>query len=205
MPVPATMRDWHAATPILIVPGLGGSGPDHWQSRWQLAFPTARRVEQADWNRPVRVRWLHRLAQAVRDAPGAILVGHSLGCALIAHLALRHPHLPISGALLVAPADVDGGHHAAAELREFAPMPLMPLPFRSVLVASLNDPYMAIDRARVLAQAWGARFINAGACGHINVAAGFGPWQTGRQLLAELTRECRTSASRASTGLRTAS
>jgi serine hydrolase len=194
------MLDSHAATPILIVPGLGGSGPDHWQSRWQLAHPTARRVEQADWNRPVRARWLHRLAEAVRDTPGAILVGHSLGCALIAHLAWQHPHLPISGALLVAPADVDD--HAAAELREFAPMPLVPLPFRSVLVASSNDPYMTIERARMLSQAWGARFVSAGACGHINVAAGFGPWQAGAQLLAELLHECRTSGAR--TGLRAA-
>lgn len=35
--------------PILIVPGLFDSGPDHWQSHWQRALPTAERVEQSDW------------------------------------------------------------------------------------------------------------------------------------------------------------
>jgi predicted alpha/beta hydrolase family esterase len=34
---------------LLIVPGLGGSGPDHWQTRWEQKLSTARRVEQSDW------------------------------------------------------------------------------------------------------------------------------------------------------------
>jgi predicted alpha/beta hydrolase family esterase len=190
------MLDSGEAAAILIVPGLGGSGPEHWQSRWQRSYPQTNRVEQTDWNRPVRADWLSRLAQALRDAPGAILVGHSLGCALIAHLARRRPDLSIGGALLVAPADVDDDDRIPREVRDFAPMPLARLPFRSVVVASTNDPYMAIERARALAQAWGARFVNAGACGHINVAAGFGPWPAGEELLAELMRATRTTASK---------
>ncbi|RVB59940.1 alpha/beta hydrolase, partial [Mesorhizobium sp. M7A.F.Ca.CA.002.04.1.1] len=39
---------------ILIVPGYTNSGPDHWQSRWQSKLSTARRVEQAEWSKPVR-------------------------------------------------------------------------------------------------------------------------------------------------------
>lgn len=189
------MRDSVEAASILIVPGLGGSGSEHWQSRWQRSYPPANRVEQADWNKPVRADWLSRLAQALRNAPGAILVGHSLGCALIAQLACRHPDLSIGGALLVAPADVDDGDRTPRDVRDFAPMPLARLPFRSVVVASTNDPYMAIERARALAQAWGARFVNAGACGHINVAAGFGPWPAGEELLAELMRATGATAS----------
>ena len=74
---------------LLIVPGLGGSGPDHWQSHWARSYPGARRVEQPDWNRPVRSLWLEQLAAAVERMPGAMLVGHSLGCVLVADLARR--------------------------------------------------------------------------------------------------------------------
>ena len=34
---------------ILMVPGWNGSGPDHWQSRWERNLKTARRIEQDDW------------------------------------------------------------------------------------------------------------------------------------------------------------
>jgi predicted alpha/beta hydrolase family esterase len=192
------MRESVEAASILIVPGLGGSGPEHWQSHWERSYPQAQRVEQADWNRPVRADWLSRLTHALRDAPDAILVGHSLGCALVAHLAWRRPDLAIGGALLVAPADVDDDDRVPRDVRDFAPMPLARLPFRSVVVASTNDPYMELERARALAQAWGARFVNAGACGHINVAAGFGPWPAGEALLADLMRETGATASKAS-------
>ena len=192
------MRESDQATPILIVPGLGGSGPEHWQTHWERAYPRAQRVEQADWNRPVRADWLSRLTQALRDAPGAILVGHSLGCALIAHLAWRRPDLAIGGALLVAPADVDDDDRIPRDVRDFAPMPLARLPFRAAVVASTNDPYMGLERARTLAKAWGTRFVNAGACGHINIAAGFGPWPAGEALLADLMRETGATASKSS-------
>jgi predicted alpha/beta hydrolase family esterase len=192
------MRESHQATPILIVPGLGGSGPEHWQSHWERSQPLAQRVEQADWHRPVRADWLSRLAQALRNAPGAILVGHSLGCALIAHLAWRRPDFAIGGALLVAPADVDADDRIPREVRDFAPMPLARLPFRATVVASTNDPYMGLERARTLAQAWGTRFVNAGARGHINVAAGFGPWPAGEALLADLMRATGATAGKAS-------
>jgi predicted alpha/beta hydrolase family esterase len=179
---------------ILIVPGLGGSGPEHWQSHWERSCPGASRVLQSDWNRPVRALWLERLVAAIERGPGAILVGHSLGCALIAELAARRPDLRIGGALLVAPADADRAHFVSPRVSEFAPMPRAKLPFRAVVVASTNDPYMAIDRARFLAKAWGAGLVNAGPCGHINVAAGFGPWPAGEKILDELIGECRFRA-----------
>jgi predicted alpha/beta hydrolase family esterase len=46
-------------------------------------------------------------------------------------------------------------------------------------------------RARFFARAWGARFVNAGPCRHINIAAGFGPWPAGEKILDELVRESR--------------
>lgn len=38
---------------VLIHPGLGGAGDDHWQTHWEQAFPEFVRVQQADWDRPV--------------------------------------------------------------------------------------------------------------------------------------------------------
>ena len=173
-------------TPILIVPGLGGSGETHWQTHLERSRPAATRVEQDDWERPELTGWVERLARAVETRPGAILVAHSLACPLVAHLALQQSNLPIAAALLVAPADVDSARHTPSHTRGFAPIPLRPLPFRSIVVASSNDPYIALDRARELAVAWGAEFVNVGPTGHINVDSGFGPWPEGERILNSL-------------------
>ncbi len=53
---------------ILIIPGLGNSGPDHWQSRWEAKLPTARRVEQGDWNSPDIAAWSARLREEAEKA-----------------------------------------------------------------------------------------------------------------------------------------
>lgn len=173
--------------PILIVPGLGGSGEHHWQTHLERTRPQAVRVHQADWDRPQQPAWTEALIAAIEAAPGAVLVAHSLGCALIAHVVCERPDLQIDAALLVAPADVDVRPCVAEPLRAFAPMPLSRLPFRSVVVASTNDPFMAINRAREIAGTWGSDFINVGRCGHINVASGFGRWSLGEEILDGLT------------------
>jgi predicted alpha/beta hydrolase family esterase len=180
--------------PILIIPGLGGSGEHHWQTHLEQAFPQASRVHQADWNRPDRADWLARLAAAIAAAPGAMLVAHSLGCALVAHLASAHRSLAIGAALLVAPADVDDAN-ASAGLAAFAPMPRRPFGFPSLVVASRNDPYMRFDRAVALARNWNADFLDAGAAGHINVASGFGHWPAAESLVDALSRGARATPS----------
>ena len=45
---------------ILVIPGLGGSGPDHWQTRWAQKLSTARVVEQENWDQPRRDRWVQK-------------------------------------------------------------------------------------------------------------------------------------------------
>lgn len=180
------MKTRLGAHPVLIVPGLGGSGPGHWQVHWAERLPRAQTVAQQDWERPELTLWLARLRAAVDTAPGAVLVGHSLGCVLIAHLAQSDLRSKIAGALLVAPADVEACSDLPGCIEAFRPIPRERLPFRSALVASTNDPYMTIDRARDLAAAWGAQFHDVGACGHINIAAGFGPWPEGEFILEDL-------------------
>lgn len=173
---------------ILIVPGWSSSGPDHWQSRWERTLKTARRVEQDNWVAPEREAWVGRIIEtAVQSARPVVLVAHSLGVAAVAHVAERIPNGFLSGAFLVAPADVDNaadwpeteGLRLDAAASGFAPLPLDPLPFPSVLVASSNDPYCRLDRATKLAEAWGATLVEAGEAGHINGASGHGPWPEG--------------------------
>lgn len=171
---------------ILIIPGLYGSEPQHWQSRWEAELDDIRRVEQQDFDRPALEVWLATLVEAVRRSPGAILVGHSLGATLIAHLAARHPDLPVGAAMLVAPADPELRRSRVPGLASFAPLPLEPFAFPAMLVASRSDPYMALDRARVLANLWEAAFVDAGDAGHINVASGHGGWPAGLSLLDQL-------------------
>jgi uncharacterized protein len=183
-------------TQILIIPGLGGSGPHHWQTCLERSFPGTSRVHQSDWDRPDRGAWVERAAAAIEAAPGAVLVAHSLGCALVAHLAAERADLTIEAALLVAPADVESAD-TAEHVRGFAPLPRGRLPFRSVVVASTNDPFISITRARELANAWGADFFDTGPLGHINVDSGLGPWPAGERILRRLMtarREPRFSA-----------
>ena len=172
--------------PILIVPGLGDSGPRHWQTYWEKALPTARRVVQSDWDRPNLGFWTGTLLEAVREQPGAILVAHSLGCATIAHLARINGGRGIAGALLVAPADVDRDVPRTEDLRAFSPLPRQRFGFPSIVVASRDDPYVAFERAALFARDWGSRLVDLGAAGHINAESGHNAWPRGRALLREL-------------------
>ena len=174
------------AASVIIVPGLGGSGPGHWQSLWQARLPDARRVSQADWDKPDRTGWIAQLDAAVaRSKAPPILVAHSLSCALVACWAAQHRR-PVHGALLVAPADVDSDAHTPPETHVFRPVPMARLPFRTIVVASRNDPYVAFARAAAMAEAWGAELADAGNAGHINTSAGFGEWPAGERIFTRL-------------------
>jgi len=172
---------------VLILPGYGDSGPEHWQSRWETAHGYTR-VVQDDWLEPTRDAWIATLDAAVAAAGGpVVLVAHSLACALVAHFAARAAGR-VAGALLVAPADVESADHTPDEVRSFAPLPLARLPFAAIVVASSDDPFVDLVRARQFAAAWGARLVEIGAAGHVNADAGFGPWPAGHALLASLLR-----------------
>jgi predicted alpha/beta hydrolase family esterase len=177
------------AAPVrfLMLPGLSGSGAEHWQTWWEARDPACVRVQQRDWERPELHEWLRAVDQALEAADGpVVLVAHSLGCALVAHGARRAAWSRVVAALLVAPADVDSPRCTPPETRAFAPVPLERLPFAATVVASQNDPYVEIERARAFARAWGAEFVDAGAVGHINAASGLGSWSAGRRLLDQL-------------------
>ncbi|HVU52089.1 MAG TPA: alpha/beta hydrolase [Polyangia bacterium] len=172
---------------LLVLPGLGGSGPEHWQTRWEAGEPGCARVQQREWDRPDLAEWLRAVDRELAGGDGpVVLIAHSLACALVAHGARRPAWSRVVGALLVAPADVESPTRTPPETRGFAPIPVEPLPFAATVVSSQNDPYVAFERARELARRWGAEFVDAGVIGHINAASGLGDWTEGRRLLRAL-------------------
>ncbi len=165
-------------TDILIIPGYTGSGPEHWQTRWEQKIATARRVEQRDWLKPHFSEWQDNVLAAVKAATRpVVLVAHSLGAITVVHAAKRLTK--VKGALLVAPpGETYMVEHEDIDLK-FADVPRDPLPFPSVLVASRNDPFCPHLEAEEWAYAWGAAFSDAGESGHINTDSGHGPWPEG--------------------------
>jgi len=169
---------------ILVIPGLGGSGPDHWQSRWEAKIPTVRRVVQADWEKPGLAAWRGRIVEEVeRAARPVILVAHSLGALAAVHaapfLAKGDSSGKIKGAFLVAPpsAKVLAGLDALDPA--FLTVPGEPLPFPSLVIASRDDPFASFAESQALARTLGAELIDAGFSGHINGDSGHGPWPEG--------------------------
>jgi predicted alpha/beta hydrolase family esterase len=138
---------------VLLVPGLGNSGPSHWQSIWQARNMSFRRVMQRDWNVPNLEEWLENLEAAVREAEAPIvIVAHSLSCSLVAHWMCLGFSERVAAAMLVSLADADSDAHMPPEARAFSPVPLDPLPFRAMVIASSTDPYLDIGRARLFAR-----------------------------------------------------
>lgn len=170
---------------VLILPGIGNSGPQHWQSLWEQSNPEFERVQQRDWNHPVCEEWGAALEVAAKRAgAGVVLVAHSLACLVVAHWAAQE-HAPIKAALLVAAPDPTGPNFPK-EAIGFSATPTKPFSFPSVVVASTDDPYGNIEHTSHLAKAWGSHLVNIGACGHINASSGLGTWPEGYGLLSQL-------------------
>jgi predicted alpha/beta hydrolase family esterase len=172
----------------LLLPGIGNSGPEHWQSRWQAEHSGFLRVEQDEWDHPSLDSWCRNLEAAVRmaDSP-VILVAHSLGCLLAAHWIGRTSLTTVRGALLVAPPDPLSAVFPPSAAG-FGPVPLLRISFPSILVASSNDPYCTPEFSRNCAAAWGSRLVEVGHLGHINAASGLGEWRQGLAIYEELQR-----------------
>ncbi len=181
-------HDGLARRPVLLVPGIDNSGPEHWQSRWEAQRDGYRRVPQRDWENPLCSEWMDSLELAVRRAgPRTVIAAHSLGCLLTVHW-LARTRLQIGGALLVAIPDPDGLNFPS-RASGFAPVPQQRLPCPGTVVASADDPYGDLEFARACAAAWGCRFVNIGRAGHINATSGLGDWNEGHRWLEALLNQ----------------
>lgn len=174
---------------VLLMPGIGNSGPAHWQSLWEKSDPSFARIQAGDWDHPVCSSWIAAIDRTVADAEApVVIVAHSLGClavAVWAAWATREPVPQVRGLMLVSVPD-PAGPRFPAEAQGFS-LPLMnKLPYDSIIVSSEDDPYGTPAHARRCAEAWGSRFINVGAAGHINADSKLGRWERGLELLAAL-------------------
>jgi predicted alpha/beta hydrolase family esterase len=169
---------------VLLMPGLHGSGAQHWQSRWQRLYPAFERVVQDDWSDPQLALWSHKLdLLRARDARPTLIVAHSFGCLATVHSIARDAS-NVAALLLVAPADPDKFGVAAL-------LPQAALHCPSLMIASSDDPWISAPRAAQWAGRWSSTFIDAGALGHINAESGLEDWPDGLarlQALAELAR-----------------
>lgn len=176
---------------VLTLPGWLGSGAEHWQSRWETAFGDVR-VEQHDWQIPLRGDWITRLEDALQDhlkhhpRQPVLFAAHSLGCHLVAAWAALSPNVSrVAGALLVAPPD-PLQPNLPPQLHSWSKPVLNKLPFKTMLVASSNDSFCDFNRASRLAQHWGSELVSIGERGHINAESGLGDWPAGRAMLMQL-------------------
>jgi predicted alpha/beta hydrolase family esterase len=190
--------------PLLIVPGYRGSGPDHWQSWLEQQQPRSTRVTGIDWQQPVLAQWaaVVRDALAKADEPQWI-VAHSFGCLASVVAAADRPE-QVAQLILVAPADparfdcmgLKPDHTNDRFTLERA-LPTRKLHVRGLVISSRNDPWLAFDKATLLARNWGLALHDAGNAGHINAESGHGPWPQLLKLLAR--RRGRTAAVERST------
>jgi predicted alpha/beta hydrolase family esterase len=172
--------------PVFIVPGIGNSGPGHWQSLWQDAHSQWRRLIVDDWDHVECDDWISAIDLQIGPRPAdTVIVAHSLGCLAVAHWAARSG-ARVRGALLVAVPDPEAPVFPKAAATGFAPLPSAKLAFPSMVVSSSNDPYGSEDHARKYAAAWGSEWLDAGARGHLNGQSDLGDWTEGLKLVKKL-------------------
>jgi uncharacterized protein len=177
---------------VVVVPGLRDEVPGHWQSL--LAQELERVVTLPALGRQnidleARVAAIESAVRAI-DEP-VIIVAHSGGSVATAHWAQR-TKAKVLGALLATPPVFAGPlgpeYPALAEFEKqgWLPLPAAPLPFRSFVAASRNDPLGSYEQVSELARRWGAELVDLGEVGHLNPASGFGPWPGARALIERL-------------------
>jgi uncharacterized protein len=175
-------------THYFILPGLGNSGPEHWQTWFERSGKNFIRINQSEWDAPLCQDWVDTIAQAIEgiDPAKIVLVGHSLACAAIAHWAKDSGKI-IKGALLVAPSDLEAPQYQDAfPAKGFVPIPKDKFRFKTIVVASEDDIWVSFERAKYFAEQWGSEFISLGNAGHINAASGYGVWEEGLEILKGL-------------------
>lgn len=179
---------------VVIVPGLRDHVAEHWQTLLARQLPRVRTVAPLTVDKLSRAARVQALQETVADTTGPLLlVAHSAGVMITVHWAQRSVDTGrVVGALLATPADLEtplpAGYppHDALLAHGWMPIPRRPLPFASVLAASRNDPLARFERAQGLAQDWGSRLVDLGEVGHLNPAAGYGPWPRATELIASL-------------------
>ncbi|WP_283139384.1 RBBP9/YdeN family alpha/beta hydrolase [Rhizohabitans arisaemae] len=167
---------------LVFLAGYDNSGPDHWQAMWHARLPGSVWVEHSSWDNPVRDVWVREFEEALSAIQGPkILIAHSLGCALVSEWAAERGDEDVVGAFLVAVPDAHGPDFPAGAQGFDAPKHQR-LPFKTVVVASEDDPYGSLEHAVKVAGIIGADLVNIGRKGHINAESDLDDWPEGWRL-----------------------
>ncbi len=169
---------------FLIIHGLYGSGPDHWQS-W-LSHELKQRGYHVEYpvfskfNFPNKEVWLDELSDAVQKLPSRhkkIVITHSLGGVLWNHFAARQNRKIADHVILVAPPSPV---IAIPEAKSFFPVPLNENNLTRtadeiLFVHSSNDPYCSLEDAEHYRKL-NLPSVTLPNMGHINTESGHGKW-----------------------------
>lgn len=173
-------------TNYIILPGYGNSGSTHWQTYFEKILPNAERVQHNSWDFPIAKVWIEAVDKTMEkyDPSTVVFITHSLG-GITLLLWLQQTGKTIKGAFIVAPPDVENLDNKLP-IPGFYPLPLEKLSFPSILVASTNDTWCKVERARFFAEKWGSEYYELESAGHINQDSGFGMWGDGLQMIKGL-------------------
>lgn len=174
-------RTIRSTSGAVLIPGIGGSGTEHWQTRWQEENPDLARISPRSWDEPDLEDWIAALDRAAGDRL-PVLVAHSLGCLLAIEGVRRNPACA-AGLFLVALPDPAAPTFPLPE-SPFSAIDLSgSLPVPTLIVASDDDDYCGTLRSIEIAHDLGAGWVSPGALGHINADSGLGRWREGQDLL----------------------
>ncbi|MBV7507097.1 alpha/beta hydrolase [Bacillus sp. sid0103] len=169
---------------FLIIHGLGGSGPDHWQTwlanelkrrNYHVLYPTFPNFDSP--NKSVWLKELSTTLKTISDEDNLTIITHSLGCLLWLHYASTQIKPIAKQVILVAPPSPN---HILSEAKSFFPVPLdrshlQKVSEHTLFIHSSNDRYCSIEDSK--------RFLNLGLpsitipnAGHINTQSGHGKW-----------------------------
>ena len=173
-------------TKYFIIPGIGDSDNEHWQSYFEKKLDNSQRIVQDNWTEPTLEDWVERMDEILsgENLSETILITHSLGGITLAHWVLKYGK-KLKGALIVAPPDLDNPYEDL-RLKSFTPIPQINLQFPSILVCSSNDNWLSLERANHFANSWGSELIILKNAGHISGADGFNNWDDGLEILKKL-------------------
>jgi uncharacterized protein len=171
------------ASAFLILHGLSGSGPGHWQ-RWlaerlERDGRTVRFPDLPDPDDPDPEAWVRELLNELGSLEGdeRVVLCHSLSC--IAWLgACPRVQRPVDRVALVAPPSLGAG---LREIEPFFPVTATSGDVRrgaghTRLVCADDDPYCPEGAAALYGGPLDLPTDLHPGAGHLNVEAGFGPW-----------------------------
>ena len=177
---------------VLIIPGLRDHVAEHWQTLLEARLEKVRSVPPLQTEKLSCTKRVEAIQNELDKIDGpVILVAHSAGVLMAIHWAAQHQH-NIQGALLVTPPDLNqswpDNYPSSDALHQegWSPLPMQELPFRTIVVASTNDYLATLEAVTEMAELLGAELLNLGEVGHLNPAAGYGPWPKAEQLILQL-------------------